>query len=966
VAEGGGCLRAFVIAMTDGYYIGADSTVSPSVGNTDSDGVDRMNQTSVFDRGVFTGPNSGSSPTLADIAMYYYENDLHRGLSDVVPAHNQDTARHQHMVTYGVAFGVTGELDPAAFPNCLPRCAPTDSACPDAVCPSWTAPTTQPRKIDDLYHAAVNGRGLFLSADSPETLVGSLLRVMQDIQAHKATGASVSINTQELRSDTYLYQATYIPGEWIGDVEAKPLDPTYGYIQQVQDALGNYVDQVDWSASAKLQTKGWANRQIVTYNDASLSGVPFEYASLSAPQKALLNGNATIAQALTNYLRGDASEEIRNGGLFRDRSRILGDIVHASPMPYRWDSSLPGVIFAGANDGMLHALRESDGVEVFAYVPNLVLKNLKLLSEDPYVHKYFVDSEPFIKKLGSGPTLLVGGLGRGGRGYYCLDISSMDAKTGAAGTTPPFNQSIDASSVVKWEYPVNSDPENAALDPDMGYSYSQAYIVNSNAGWVVIFGNGYNSANGDAALYVLRLTSTGDLVSATPTKIRTYSGGAAPNCNGLSSPALVDVNLDGKVDFAYAGDLLGNLWKFDLRASSVSSWKVAYNTQAAGTGAPRPLFQAKNQAGFRQPITTQPDIMRHCRFDRYGYLVIFGTGRYLGLDDYNDAGSTQSIYGIWDWAEAWEKLNPALYSADKRNSTAKFLGAFDANRQLTNLLNNPLIPETDQIIYSIDVSQSGLGDAVTIDGVTFTRAALTTASTRSFNGASGLALCINNATYGVSGVRASSAGTNVVVRTDPPGDTLNVSTANATGTITAQAIDLKVTLLNQNLVFSNSEILVLSDNPIDWFDTAFGTGMHVGWYYDLPGNSERVVNDVIIQDGKVIVVPTIPSDSPCSTGGDSIIFAMDACTGGRTSAAFFDINGDLRVDGGDLINIGTASNPIWVAPTGLRRKGLWYTPAVLNIPGSAWDRLFFSTSNAGTEDEIIAGEQLGIYYWRNW
>jgi Tfp pilus tip-associated adhesin PilY1 len=240
------------------------------------------------------------------------------------------------------------------------------------------------------------------------------------------------------------------------------------------------------------------------------------------------------------------------------------------------------------------------------------------------------------------------------------------------------------------------------------------------------------------------------------------------------------------------------------------------------------------------------------------------------------------------------------------------------------------------------------------------------ASTRSFDGASGLALCINNATYGVPDVRASASGTNVVVRTDPPGGSLSVSTANDTGTITAQAVELKVTLLNQNVVYSDAEIIVLTDNAIDWFNPANAAGSHAGWYYDLPGNGERVVNDVLIQGGAVIVVPTIPSDSPCSTGGDSIIFAMDACTGGRTTTATFDINGDGRVDAGDLINIGTVSNPIWVAPTGMRRTGLWYTPAVLNISGSAWDRLFFSTSNAGTEDEIIAGEQIGIYYWRNW
>ena len=98
----------------------------------------------------------------------------------------------------------------------------------------------------------------------------------------------------------------------------------------------------------------------------------------------------------------------------------------------------------------------------------------------------------------------------------------------------------------------------------------------------------------------------------------------------LSTPALIDVNQDGLVDFAFAGDFLGNMWKFDLRDNSISNWTVAYNTDADGSGMPQPLFQAKNQAGFRQPITTRPDVMRQCRAGLDGYLVLFGTGRYLG------------------------------------------------------------------------------------------------------------------------------------------------------------------------------------------------------------------------------------------------------------------------------------------------------------------------------------------------
>ena len=118
----------------------------------------------------------------------------------------------------------------------------------------------------------------------------------------------------------------------------------------------------------------------------------------------------------------------------------------------------------------------------------------------------------------------------------------------------------------------------------MGYSFSQAYVVNSAAGWVVLFGNGYDSQNGEAVLYALRINTRRCLVSPTPTKIRTYAGDAGPNCNGLSTPALIDVNLDGLVDFAFAGDLLGNMWKFDLRDSSTSNWKVAYKKLPTNSG----------------------------------------------------------------------------------------------------------------------------------------------------------------------------------------------------------------------------------------------------------------------------------------------------------------------------------------------------------------------------------------------
>ena len=950
-ATGGGCQRAFVIAMTDGYWNQSDSTVESPLNtlNADADGVNRDGQVSGFDQGVFLGPNNGSSPNLGDIAMYYYENDLNRGLTNVVPTYKQDNANHQHMVTFGVAFGVVGDYNPDDYPDCLPKCEPGEIGCPDPVCPSWPIPVPNtPTVIDDLYHASVNGRGEFFTADNPQTLINSLISVMQSIQNTAATGSAVAINAQELQGDTALYQATYIPRNWTGDVVAKPLDPTTGGVMQVLDANNNYVDQVDWSAADQLDGMSWTARKVITYNDSTQSGVIFDYNFLSGAQRALLDPNPTTADQMIDFLRGATSQSITNGGVFRDRDSLLSDIVHASPVPYRWNQSLPGVVFVGANDGMLHVLDEATGNERFAYVPNLVFANLKELTIEPYVHKYFVDSEPYIAKLGSaGSTILVGGLGRGGRGYYCLDISGI--------SNAALDAEASAASLVKWEYPVNSDPEDKTVDPDMGYSFSQAYVVNSAAGWVVIFSNGYDSQNGEAVLYVLRLNSDGSLVSTTATKIRTYAGGASPNCNGLSTPALIDVNLDGLVDYAFAGDLLGNMWKFDLRGTSTSDWKVAYNEMADESGLPQPLFQAKNASGFRQPITTRPEVMRPCLRNRDGYFVLFGTGRYLGVDDFADSGSVQTLYGIWDWAEDWENIGG--------NPTDKYLGAFDTNRQLSNLVGNSNIPETDQTIYTIDLSGAATGDTVTINGRVFTAATLTDIASREFLGTNGLLAAIEDATYGAPGVSVEISPTQAILRTDPPGGTIALTSS---GGINTDSVDLKVSLLNQGVVYQSVDFLVLSENFIDMFDPRNGDGQHVGWYFDLPGTSERLVNDVILRGGILYAVVTIPSESPCEAGGNSIIYALNACNGGRVDGAVFDINADLRVNNADFINIGTAANPIWVAPTGLRRAGLLYSPAILTIPGSGTDVLHFSTSGGNLESEIAITEKLGFLYWRTW
>ena len=256
----------------------------------------------------------------------------------------------------------------------------------------------------------------------------------------------------------------------------------------------------------------------------------------------------------------------------------------------------------------------------------------------------------------------MGGLGKGGKGYYCLDVTNALTMTSES----------ELAGKVQWEYPDSSTPSTET--DDMGYSFSEAYIVQSKDTahpWVVIFGNGYASADEHAVLFVLD--------AFTGVKIAQIDTGVG-SCNGLSTPTPVDVDLDNKVDYVYAGDLNGNLWKFDFTGTSAADWKVAYG--AGGT--PKPLFQARDAGGAAQPITTKPDVMYHCQSDMPGYMVIFGTGKYLADSDLANT-QTQTIYGLWDYGD----------DADD----SEYLGAF--NRGSTPQLSNQ--PATVTLLQQTEI-----------------------------------------------------------------------------------------------------------------------------------------------------------------------------------------------------------------------------------------------------------------------
>jgi type IV pilus assembly protein PilY1 len=644
-ANGGTCQKNFSIVATDGYWNGS----SPGVGNTDGG-----TSNSAFDGGTYADSYAN---TLADVAMHYYERDLKTSLANnVAPTEGIDTATHQHMVTYTIAFGVTGTLNPA-------------TAVPTAGGTFWPDPTAgDPQKIDDTWHAAYNGRGLFLSAQNPETLSSSLLNALTNITERASTATAAAFNSTSLSANSVVYQANFDPVKWSGELLAFPIS-TSGAISSTPI----------WNAATQLSTQLPVNRVVLTYNPSTNTGIPFlwDTAALSSTQQADLNQGITAADgrgaARVAYLRGDRSNEGSASTEFRIRNSgsVLGDIAQSSPVyvgkaiqSYPDTSPFPtgstaystfknsqaqraGVVYVGANDGMLHGFSASTGNEVIAYAPhNLFSANasegLHYLTEKTYGHRYYVDlgpsiSDAYIKTTTNGTvgwkTVLVGGERGGGRGLFALDITNPSS----------FSQSGSApDDIVMWEF----------THADLGYTYSEPTIALMNNGrWAAIFGNGYNDTGaGIAKLFIVYLDGGLDGVWTLGSDYRILSTGVGSTSarNGLASPALTDMNNDKVVDRIYAGDLLGNMWVFNVSSSNDADWDVAYKTGMT----PKPLFTAKSAANVAQPITTRPAIARHASVpfsnsNSPNFMVYFGTGQYIASGD-TSSTSTQTFYGIWD------------------------------------------------------------------------------------------------------------------------------------------------------------------------------------------------------------------------------------------------------------------------------------------------------------------------------
>ena len=429
---------------------------------------------------------------------------------------------------------------------------------------------------------------------------------------------------------TRLYAIDYDATDWSGNLHSYPLSAA-GAVVKIDDWTGGAAARTDVQNPNLNNGSVATGRKIVSRTDAG-TNIRFQWGSLSANQQNRIDSanKGKASSPVFSYLRGDRTNEGTVVGKYRVRSTVLGDMIHSTPVYCDAADCGAATVFVGANDGMLHAFNAATdpataGSERFAYVPSMLIGDsttaasgspLAQLTSQTWTHTYFVDGRMDIRKFGS-KTILVGALGRGGRGLFALDV------TNAA----PASED-DARGKILWEI-TNATTGFSRL----GYTYGQPVLTTLPDGSIAaVVNNGYNNAgDGTASLYLIRMNASGAL--GTVTEITTSTGSTASR-NGLSSPTLVDTNVDGKAEYAYAGDLDGNLWKFDL---------TAYTATKLHTVSPA------------QSITMAPGLFEH---PDGGFVVTFVTGRMLAAADASDP-ARHYAYGIWDAAPSG---NTTLFS----------------------------------------------------------------------------------------------------------------------------------------------------------------------------------------------------------------------------------------------------------------------------------------------------------------
>ncbi len=489
----------------------------------------------------------------------------------------------------------------------------------------------------------------YFRATDPKLMQDNLTKAFDDILLNiEKSSSALAVTNPNIADGDFAYTSAYKVDGWSGDIVAKKasVDVNTGLVSATTTL---------WSAAEKLEAHTPSTRIIATAKCTSsgttqqCTGVPFQIDKLASEDSSHLSGLTNAAGAslsagdVLNYLRGNRTVINNN------RKKILGDIVAPQPIVVGApnagysDATNPGystfknnnknratIIYSGANDGMLHAFAggATGGKELFAYVPQALFKGsnnpatpnedgLAALAKDSYSHHAYVDKTPVVQDVNFGAnkddwhSLLVGGLGKGGKAYYALDMTDPSG----------FTDESKLAAKVLWEF----------KHPNLGFSYGTPLIVKTKKdGWVVILTSGYNNADSKGHFFIIK-PKDGSLIQDIAVPSGHSSDGVA------HASAFVNAFSDGTADAVYAGDLQGNVWRLDLNNTTTTN---AYE-------APALIAQFKSSTEQPQPITTAPALALDAYTGRR--FVFIGTGRLLDDADIT-SDKEQSFYAIIDGA----------------------------------------------------------------------------------------------------------------------------------------------------------------------------------------------------------------------------------------------------------------------------------------------------------------------------
>ncbi len=604
------CQRNAMFIITDGFA--NDASVAPPAYTQ-----------ATYGSGAPYQAIAGSS--LADKALAYYTLRLRSAggsalVAGKVPTGdpattNADLNPNLHINTYALTLGMKGTLWPTAVD-------------PFAAAPAWPAPVSNTASmIDDLWHATINGRGKMYPATNPDETSLQIRAGLDDILSQQGAQGGVAVSAVNLdRSDGKAYLGYYNQRGWTGDLEARSINTATAVISGA----------VTWSAAARLAAATWSDRKL--FSSTGGGGLPFTAADFGAT----VNPDATsfTDAQVVDYIRGNRTGE---GDYFRVRSALMGAVVNSEPVLARDERT----VYVASGEGMLHAFDTGTGDEMWAYLPQDMLNGIGQSVQRGWVYSTLLDATPSIGRLQTGSKLLAGGLGAAGRSYYALDVTSPRDLTAA-----------QAAAQFKWMFPTSGD---AATRAKVGYTvgkpvFARVPLDGALTDVVLVtsgYDNGLSIGDGKGRLWMLK-ASDGTVIKSFKT-----SDGAA---GGTSEAGLAQVaafrESDGSVKYAYGGDLLGNLWRFDL-------------TVAAGDDiAPDKVAVLKDASGNTQPVTSTPELV----MIKGKRVVLVGTGRILDIGDFGSTG-TQTFYAIADGATLANARTSLVQKTYTRGNNPEVTGA---------------------------------------------------------------------------------------------------------------------------------------------------------------------------------------------------------------------------------------------------------------------------------------------------